>query len=62
MEPYTPYTIVGQNGSRALVYGFTYTKSEDTKYALFFYSYIGSDNLYLVRCYNGKWTSTNLVK
>ena len=35
MEPYTPYTIVGQHGNRMIAYGFTYTKSEDTNYALF---------------------------
>ena len=62
MEPYTPYTIAGQHGDRMIAYGFTYTKSKDTNYALFIYSYIGNENLHLVRCFSGKWTSINLVK
>ena len=62
MEPYTPYTIVGQHGNRMIAYGFTYTKSKDANYALFIYSHISDENLHIVRCYNDKWTSTNLVK
>lgn len=61
-EIHRTYTIVGQHGNRMIAYGFTYTKSKDTNYALFIYSHISDENLHIVRCYNGKWTSTNLVK
>lgn len=54
-EAYKIHIFCGHNSGYATIIGYTYETSETTRYALFLFQSIASNNLYVCRCYEGNW-------
>lgn len=54
-EAYKIHIFCGHNSGYATIIGYTYETSETTRYALFLFQSIASNDLYVCRCYEGNW-------